>query len=189
MSYHRLKKILSSAHKMYGRNLLVANTASSGGLLLLGDVLEQKREGAKAIDKHRSGRMFAVGISQGPPHHYFYEWLDKLYKGRTRQAIVKKILLDQILAAPFFAITFIYVASLLEGKTFAECWQEFKEKFPAIYLFDWLIWPPSQYINFSFVPSQYRVLYINFVTVLWDIFLSYIKHRESETTVMDIKPE
>ena len=57
------------------------------------------------------------------------------------------------------------------------CWREFKAKFPTIYAFDWLIWPPSQAVNFLLIPSQYRVLYVNGVTVLWDIFLSYIKHK------------
>jgi len=94
--------------------------------------------------------------------------------------IVKKILVDQLVAAPFFAITFIYGASLLEGKTMGGCWKEFKEKFPTIYLFDWFIWPPAQYINFSYVSPQYRVLYVNAVTVVWDVFLSYIKHRDIE---------
>ena len=36
------------------------------------------------------------------------------------------------------------------------CWSEFKQKFPTIYMFDWLIWPPSQGINFLYVPSKYR---------------------------------
>jgi hypothetical protein len=39
-------------------------------------------------------------------------------------------------------------ASLLEGRSLEECWQEFCAKFPTIYAFDWLIWPPTQYINF-----------------------------------------
>ncbi len=42
-------------------------------------------------------------------------------------------------------------ASLLEGHTISECWSEFCAKFPTIYAFDWLIWPPSQYINFRYL--------------------------------------
>jgi hypothetical protein len=42
-------------------------------------------------------------------------------------------------------------ASLLEGHTVGECWSEFCAKFPTIYAFDWLIWPPSQYINFRYL--------------------------------------
>ena len=47
-------------------------------------------------------------------------------------------------------------------------------------MFDWVIWPPSQAVNFLLVPSQYRVLYVNLITVLWDVFLSYIKHKPDE---------
>ena len=42
--------------------------------------------------------------------------------------------------------------------------------------FDWCIWPPTQYVNFVYVPSKYRVSYVNAVTVVWDVFLSYMKH-------------
>ena len=45
-----------------------------------------------------------------------------------------KILADQFLAAPFFAITFIFGMGLLEDKRMSECWHEFIAKFPAIYL-------------------------------------------------------
>ena len=109
-----------------------------------------------------------------------YTWLDRLLPGRSSAIVVKKVLADQIFAAPFFAITFIYGASLLEGRSLRQCWTEFVSKFPTIYLFDWLIWPPSQAVNFTLVPQPFRVLYVNCVTVVWDVFLSYIKHRDLE---------
>jgi len=166
-------------------NLLVTNTVSGGGLLVVGDWLQQLREREAserriAHDWARSGRMFVVGLSQGPPHHYWYLALDRILPGRGGKQVCLKILADQLFAAPFFAISFIYVASLLEGAGLSQCWQEFKEKFPTIYLFDWLIWPPSQAINFLFIPSQYRVLYVNLVTVIWDVFLSYMKHKPDD---------
>jgi len=168
----------------FGKHLLVTNVVSSGGLLILGDFLQQKleisKDGKQTFDKERSARMGLVGLSQGPPHHYWYLYLDKLLPGKSNNVISKKILADQIIAAPFFAITFIYGACLLEGKSLGSCWLEFKEKFPTIYLFDWCIWPPTQAINFAFVPAPYRVLYVNGVTVLWDVFLSYIKHKTDE---------
>ena len=93
---------------------------------------------------------------KGPPHHYWYLYLDKLLPGRSRSVVIKKILADQAVAAPFFAVTFIFGAGLLEGNSLRECWTEFKCKFPTIYLFDWMIWPPTQGFNFLYVPSKYR---------------------------------
>jgi len=169
-----LKKVVKTSFGT--KNLLITNTLSSGGLLVLGDFIQQKAEGS-VHDNGRSMRMLAVGLSQGPPHHYWYAALDAKLPGKTAGIIGKKILADQLFAAPFFAVTFIVFAALLEGRSLAQAWREFVEKFPTIYLFDWVIWPPSQALNFLFVPPKFRVLYVNFVTVLWDIFLSYIKHR------------
>jgi len=165
-------------------NTLTTNTLTCGALLTVGDVIQQRIEkamGKESNHKHdvaRTGRMFLVGLSQGPPHHYWYIWLDKYLPKRNLRTVGLKILADQFLAAPFFAITFIFGMGLLEDKRISECWREFILKFPAIYLFDWIIWPPSQFINFKYVPASVRVLYVNVITVVWDIFLSYIKHND-----------
>ncbi|KAG0692743.1 Mpv17-like protein 2 [Chionoecetes opilio] len=169
--------------RMFGRYLWVTNTVSCGGMLALGDGIQQQVERLRGVsakqsyDRERTGRLFLVGLSQGPPHHIFYAWLDKVLPQRTGKVVFKKIMADQFLAAPFFAVTFFMGAGLLEGLTPAESWSEFKAKFPAVYAFDWLIWPPTQAINFYFVPAPYRVLYVNVITVIWDVFLSYMKHK------------
>jgi len=185
-SWQRMR-IVSKPFIQRHSNTLTTNTITCGILLSAGDIIQQKIEKAMRVDKQidhhkhdvaRTGRMFLVGLSQGPPHHYWYIWLDKLLPKRNLKTVGIKILADQFLAAPFFAITFIFGMGLLEDKRLSECWHEFILKFPAIYLFDWIIWPPSQYINFKYVPAAARVLYVNVITVVWDIFLSYIKHND-----------
>ena len=64
--------------------------------------------------------MLAVGLSQGPPHHYWYAALDAKLPGKTVGIIGKKILADQLFAAPFFAVTFIVFAALLEGRSLTQ---------------------------------------------------------------------
>lgn len=34
-----------------------------------------------------------------------------------------------------------------------------------------------QVINFFFVPTQFRVAYVNVITLIWTVFLSYMKHK------------
>ncbi|KAG8231481.1 hypothetical protein J437_LFUL000198 [Ladona fulva] len=167
-----------------GKYLWLTNTISCGGLLALGDCIQQFNEKtlaknkAKSYDWGRTGRMFLVGLSQGPPHHIWYTWLDRKIPRKNASAVVKKILADQLIAAPFFAFTFFIGMGILEGKKFSGGVEEFKKKFAALYLFDWCFWPPVQYINFVWIPTEYRVTYVNVATVAWDVFLSYIKHYD-----------
>lgn len=78
--------------------------------------------------------MCLVGLSQGPPHHYWYLWLDKWLPKRDLRTVALKIVADQLVAAPFFAITFFFGMGVLEDKRMSECWKEFVKKFPTVYL-------------------------------------------------------
>lgn len=40
--------------------------------------------------------------------------------------------------------------------------------------YDCSIWPIVQLINFYFIPTVYRLLYVNFVSLLWNALLSYL---------------
>ncbi|KAE8294019.1 Mpv17-like protein 2 [Larimichthys crocea] len=112
-----------------GRYLLLTNTLSGGGMLALGDMLQQSREISKEPDRVRDWRRTGMG--------------------------------------------------LMEGHTLSEGWEEFKDKFWEFYKADWCVWPAAQMINFYFLSPKFRVVYINFITLGWDTYLSYLKHRDS----------
>ena len=77
--------------------------------------------------------MFVVGLSVGYPHHFWYLLLDQLMPKKCLRTVCLKILADQLIAAPFFAVTFFYGMGLLQGKGLKECWIEFAQKFAYIY--------------------------------------------------------
>ena len=78
--------------------------------------------------------MLVVGLAEGPPHHWWYTGLDRLLPGRTARVVRLKILADQLVAAPLFALTFFVGMDLLEGRTLRDGLQEFRRKFPEVYL-------------------------------------------------------
>lgn len=74
-----------------------------------------------------------VGLAQGPMHHYFYKYLDRLLPKQNLNSVGKKILVDQFVASPLFIISFFYGMGLLEGKRYDECKEELRKKFLTVY--------------------------------------------------------
>ncbi|XP_053680591.1 mpv17-like protein 2 [Anopheles nili] len=174
---------------LFGRYLLVTNTVSSGVLMMAGDIAAQEVERRRdqtsiaslGYDWWRVANMTLVGISQGPLHHYLYKWMDVILPGASFATVFKKIAIDQFVISPIFIVTYLYSAGLLEGASVVDCSHELREKYWIIYTADWLVWPPTQFINFYLVSPKYRVLYINAITMLYNVFLCYIKHNNDLT--------
>ncbi|XP_028443557.1 mpv17-like protein 2 [Perca flavescens] len=91
-----------------GRALLFTNTLSGGVLMSLGDILEQSwqnfRKSHRVQDWRRTGNMFMVGCSLGPPMYCWYTWLDKVFVGKALKTVGKKVLADQLVGTPFLGI-------------------------------------------------------------------------------------
>ena len=82
----------------------------------------------EGLDYVRIRNMTAVGLLQGPFHHYFYAALEKYLPGRATSAIVKKTVLDQTIASPTCLGIFFFGLGVMEHKNLQDINGEVKLK-------------------------------------------------------------
>lgn len=75
---------------------------------------------------------------------------------------------------------FFFFMSLLEGNTLGESANEVRQKFWPTWKVGMCFWPIFQTINFAFVPERNRVPIISLGSLVWTIFLAYMKQLELE---------
>ncbi|XP_076292066.1 mpv17-like protein 2 isoform X2 [Lasioglossum baleicum] len=196
---------MNAWRKLFDKYLLVTNTVSCGLMMAAADLIQQRSEHWKKTkclveenrtmipsledrqqeltnsdtyvhDFVRTKNMTTVGLIQGPFHHWFYLVLDKVIPGRCAVSVVKKTCLDQSIASPTCLGIFFIGLGVLESRKLEEIYDELRVKLYDTWKVDCCFWPPTQCINFFFIPFRYRVLYTNFMTMIYDIFLSYMKY-------------
>ncbi|CAL8133145.1 unnamed protein product [Orchesella dallaii] len=167
---------------MFRKHFLLTNMCISGSLSAVADCIEQHyekfKEPERKYDLRRTCNMTAAGLTTGIVCHYWYIWLDNItLRGSPFKIAVKKMLLDQLINSPVTIVTFFATLAVMEGISLWDLRQELRCKSGKIYLLEWVLWPPLQLINFFWLPLNYRVLYVNSISMFEDVFVSYIKHE------------
>ncbi|KAH9515732.1 hypothetical protein Btru_011851 [Bulinus truncatus] len=168
------------------RMLLYTNTGLCVITSATSDVIQQNyqrlfNDENRHWNPKRTGKMAATGLAFGPSIHYWYLFLEKLLPGCTTKAFVLKICMDQFIFSPFCITAFLLIVGLLEKQGTELLKEEFTETGVLMFLTDCVIWTPAQAVNFYFIPTKYRVLYDNSISLMVDTFYSYLRF-ERETS-------
>lgn len=193
-----VKRFFSKAYKTYKqgfddafnrKNLFYTNVLLSATISTCGDLIEQKYELHKGeidrIDLSRTAHMGLSGLTTGIICHHWYNILDKIIIGRTLDMVIKKLLLDQFICSPIIILSFFGTVAIFEEHPIENFTDEVKDKFWTLYKAEWVVWPPAQIINFYFLPTRFRVVYDNTISLGYDIYTSQVKHDRSNKTTQD----
>lgn len=167
--------------------LLYTNVSISVSLSALGDSIEQGYEiytgHESGFDRKRTLLMAFSGAAVGVLCHNWYKILDKMIVGKTVDMVIKKLMLDQLIFSPIMLVTFFGSIALFEEKPLDNFKEEVRNKFILLYRAEWLVWPPAQVINFYFLPTRFRVLYDNTISLGYDVYTSQVKNNKSLKTL------
>lgn len=174
--------------------LFYTNVTISVSLSSVGDIIQQTYEiYTKEQDQYdfkRTMHMAFSGAAVGVLCHHWYKILDKFIVGKTTDMVIKKLLLDQLIFSPIMITTFFGSVALFEENPLENFKEEVKDKFVTLYRAEWMVWPPAQIINFYFLPTRFRVLYDNTISLGYDIYTSQVKHsKQSKTMTLEIKQQ
>lgn len=125
---------------------------------------------------YRTRNMAISGMSIGILCHYWYRYLDRKLPGRTIGIVLKKVLVDQLVCSPLCIAIFFMTLAAMENTSWEEFKVEIRDKAHRLYKAEWIVWPPAQIINFYFLPTRFRVLYDNTISLGYDVYTSQVKH-------------
>eukprot|EP01026_Neomeris_dumetosa_P041461 TRINITY_DN3436_c0_g1_i2.p2 TRINITY_DN3436_c0_g1~~TRINITY_DN3436_c0_g1_i2.p2 ORF type:complete len:278 (+),score=18.53 TRINITY_DN3436_c0_g1_i2:60-836(+) len=168
------EKLWSAYNNALETTPIRVKSATSFFGFLMGDSLAQNIVG-DVFDYQRLIRMILFGmLMDGPIGHVWYTTLDRYVMpedSKSTKAVLLKTFLDQCLWAPMFCCVFFAFNNLCQGDV-DNISVDIQTKLLPTMLANYAIWPLAHIINFRYVPSQQRILYINCVQIVWSAFLS-----------------
>ena len=119
----------------------------------------------------------------------WYKILNKRIRSTTKIASFKKVILDQSLYAPYILSAFYVSIDLTDGKSVSEIKKRFKDDYFNTMKRSYQFWPISQTINFCFIPSVYRILFLRVMAIFWNSYLCWSVHRHSSRNATQINQQ
>ncbi|XP_065197019.1 peroxisomal membrane protein 2-like [Sycon ciliatum] len=158
-------------------NPMLVKGVTSGMISALGNVVAQliSPQGPGGKINWRSVASFGAfnAVVTGPLTHHLYRILEGAVPRNMKYAAVYRVAIDRLLFAPPYLMVFFFVVALLEGLSVQAAIQRIRGVFWTALKMNWKVWTLAQYINFSYVPTEYRVLFANVISFLWNIYLAY----------------
>ncbi len=125
-----------------------------------------------------------------------YGWYNKLlplfFKKLSPNSILNKYnvftttVLDQILFAPYMAVSYLFFISLFEFGNIKRAFKNIKDNFMPVIICNYQFWPIVNYLNFTFVPFTFRIVVLNLCALFWNMYLAH-RNQINQNTKAELK--
>ena len=167
--------------RCYKRSPTLTSAVAGCILLALGDtarqqIVEKKGRGHTFRETIKMGALGFIWV--GPLINTWYMILERRVKAGGVRGTLIKIACDQILFAPILIFSIVNFLRTPSSK------EEFKQVMSTEYLTvlktNYFFWPLVQYITFSVIPLNLRVVWVNVVSVGWNTFISWVMYGKKK---------
>jgi len=140
------------------------------GTFVLADfVIQVAQSGGMAdLDFMRLARLAAFGLLiKGPAMSTFYSFIDSRLPGNTARRVLEKLMVDQTGWSWINNAAFLFALPVMEGRSLLDACERVKQEFPGLQRNAYMLWPAAHLVNYAFVPSAGRTLYVSLVSLTW----------------------
>ncbi|KAI6104971.1 hypothetical protein EDD16DRAFT_244026 [Pisolithus croceorrhizus] len=175
---------MASFLKLYNaaliRRPMLAQSATAAVLFGAGDIIAQQaiEQRGKNHDFLRTARLtFYGGAVFGPALTKWYQLLNRIKFSSPTKAVVYRVWLDQAILTPVAVGVFFGTMSILEGQGVSGAVERTRTAYEPTLIRNWMVFIPTQIINFSIVPHHLRFVVVSVVSLFWNTYLSAVNAR------------
>ena len=113
----------------------------------------------------RTGRMALYGgCVFGPGATLWYQFLQRkiVIPGKPNLEIAARVATDQTVFASTNLFLFLSSMAIMEG---SDPKKKLENNYVEALKKNWMVWPGAQFVNFKYVPLEYRVLVVNGISI------------------------
>ncbi|CAB3411181.1 unnamed protein product [Caenorhabditis bovis] len=166
--------LLNRFNAILARRPLLTQMVVSGAVCGAGDVFAQYITKEPRWDVWRTARFTFLGtFIIAPPLNVWFRVLERITHPNKSVAVVKRMMVDQLMFGPCLTAVILTSVKLLEGDPPAVAISKMKEVWGEVYINSLKIWPAVQLFNFYVMPLNYRVLVVQLAAFFWNSYISY----------------
>ena len=161
---------------------LLQSNAAVVTAVTVGDVGCQALEGRLGADgvgwdSARTGRMaIAAFFVTGPLSFAWNQFLERRLPGRDLRQVFRKMLANGLFAPIQIATSFTTI-TLLSGRTVQDAQRKVRQDLPLTFMVGTAYWPGIGFLQFRFVPLQYRPVVGSVAGAVYNMFFSSMANR------------
>lgn len=132
---------------------------------------------------------FLNAVFVAPVLHHWYQFINRFVPGTSFSQVLQRTCWDEFVFTPIFVPAFLAGLWTLEGTSPQKIKTMLYNELGQIIVAEWILWVPTMFVTFRYVPVKFQVLVINCVGVVWQTFLSHMASTAHDKQHAPVKQE
>ncbi|OOG01060.1 hypothetical protein ASPCADRAFT_202918 [Aspergillus carbonarius ITEM 5010] len=145
--------------------------------------LGHARHLSSPFDFERLTRFMSYGFFMAPIQFQWFGFLSRAFPLTKRNPSIpalKRVIVDQLMFAPFGLACFFSFMTVAEGGGRRALTRKFQDVYLPTLKANYVLWPAVQILNFRVVPIQFQIPFVSSVGIAWTAYLSLTNSSEDE---------